>query len=775
MAILRVLKWIVISCIVVVVAAVIYLSFADLNWLKPRIEAAVADATGRELKLGGTLDLDLVPSPAIVLEDVSLSNTEWGSAPELAEIGHISARLGLWSLFSGPVRVKAFRLHDVSVLLETNEQDEGNWVMGAETEPEPAEQPETEDDAGVGVPVIVEFAEIRNVKLSYRAPETEPFVASLAALDITTDEAGYTVLDGKGQVRELPLRLGGRLGPAQALASGTDIDLDTRLGNVDVKVDGSVGGLTIPTGIDLKVVTSSDDVAQILEHLAIELPLSGALHIETVVTSVEPGTRFAFDAKAGEIAATVTATQQDGTVSFEAAVAELDKVGEALEIQGLPAQDLAVDGRVVMAPGAYQLQGVTARLGGAALKLDGTVGQGSDVVTELSIKANGPSLATLSAGLPELPFKAALTASVGPERLVLDGIETTFGESDLAGSLEVAMAAKTAVAGKFKSQRLNLTPFAVGSEEADKTAPEAKEGKSESKYVFVEEPLPFEALNTSNVDFDIEIDHLTLNKIVLLDVATAVDLKDGDLYFQNRYVGPQGGRSASDIALTTAGESAKLDVKVNMRDLRLNLVSGDIKDPSLIPPIGITLDFKSSGASPRALASTANGRILVTQGAGRVENNLLGTVGGDVFAKLFSALNPYSKDDAYTTTHCAILGLDITNGRADITSMYVQGVKVKVVGKGKIDLNTEALNIEFNTKPRKGVGVSADMFVTPFVKLKGTLANPTVGLDKKGALLAVGTGGLSVLAQAAADRVTAEQDNCAKELARVGNHPPLEN
>ncbi len=71
--------------------------------------------------------------------------------------------------------------------------------------------------------------------------------------------------------------------------------------------------------------------------------------------------------------------------------------------------------------------------------------------------------------------------------------------------------------------------------------------------------------------------------------------------------------------------------------------------------------------------------------------------------------------------------------------------------------------------------MTADMFSTPFVKLKGTLASPTVGLDKSGALLAVGTGGLSVLAQAAADRVTAEQDNCAKELAKVGNHPPLEN
>jgi uncharacterized protein involved in outer membrane biogenesis len=412
MSIFRLLKWIVITCIVLVVSAVLYLSSADLNWLKPRIESAAAEATGRTLKLGGRFDLDIVPSPTIVLEDVSLSNTDWGSEPELVKIGHISARLGLWSLLTGPVRVKEFRLRDVDLLLETNDQDQANWVMGVEYEPQPAGQPETEEDAPAGVPVIVEFAEIRNIKLSYRAPEAEPFVASLASLDISTDEGQYTVLEGKGEVDALPLR---------------------------------------------------------------------------------------------------------------------------------------------------------------------------------------------------------------------------------------------------------------------------------------------------------------------------------------------------------------------------HLISGDIKDPSLVPPISITLDFTSKGSTPRALASSTNGRVLLTVGTGQNENNLLATVSGDVFAKLFSALNPFSKEDEFTTTDCTILALDITNGMADITGLYSQGDKVKVVGDGNIDLNTEALNIEFNTKPRKGVGVSADMFVTPFVKLKGTLSSPTVGLDKKGALLAVSTGGLSVLAQAAADRVAGEKDNCAEVLAEVGDHPPVKN
>ena len=53
--------------------------------------------------------------------------------------------------------------------------------------------------------------------------------------------------------------------------------------------------------------------------------------------------------------------------------------------------------------------------------------------------------------------------------------------------------------------------------------------------------------------------------------------------------------------------------------------------------------------------------------------------------------------------------------------MLAQAEKLLIVGHGTVDLKTEKLDIEFNTKPRTGVGVTADMFVTPFVKLSGTL------------------------------------------------------
>ncbi len=791
MIILNTLKWLAVVVVALVLAAVLYLSFADLGWLKPRIESAVNTATGRQVQLGGAFDLDIVPSPAILLEDVRLSNAAWGSEPTMVNLGHLHARLGFWSLLSGPIRVKALQLRDLEILLEANEQGEGNWVMGAPGSPERVETPPAEEsDTGSGagrVPVIVESAELSNISLSYLAPGSEPFLAELASLEIRTDSAEYTLLEGNGVLAELPYELSGKVGPDRALATGEgiEIELSAGLDILALSVDGNVGDLEAATGIDIQAVASSDDLTRLLEFFEIDSPLTGPLNVKTALTSVEPGTRVAVDANAGDIAATATLTRVDGSLDVEVAVPALDRVGEALAIEGLPREDLSVYGRIVDGEDAYQLEDITARLAEAKLTLDGSVGKDSAAGAAFSFAASGPSLASLSTGLPEIPFKAGLQANIAPDRLMLDGIEATFGDSDLSGFLEVATGERTSVAGSFNSQRLNLTPFAAvgetageGAESAATVPPEPQQDEAERRYVFGDEPLALEQLNLMDVDVDARIDYLAVNNTVMLDVMTAVNVKNGELRVQNGFRGPAGGRSDSDVTLSGASEPPVLDVEVMMRDLRVNLISGDIDEPSLIPPLDITVDFRSAGTTPRALASSADGRILVTQGQGQLENDLIGTIGGGIFQQLFSALNPFAEEETTTTLDCTVFGLDIADGMGEIAGMLFQTEKIKAMGDGEIDLNTEELNIEFNTQPREGVGVSATMFVTPFVKLAGTLDSPTVGVNKKGTLLAgaavAATGGLAILAKGAADRTAGGADSCQVLLDEIGGHPPLD-
>ena len=54
----------------------------------------------------------------------------------------------------------------------------------------------------------------------------------------------------------------------------------------------------------------------------------------------------------------------------------------------------------------------------------------------------------------------------------------------------------------------------------------------------------------------------------------------------------------------------------------------------------------------------------------------------------------------------------------------MQSKKVTITATGKVNLQTEDLTVDFNTRPREGIGVSPGMFTNPFIKLEGTLASP---------------------------------------------------
>jgi uncharacterized protein involved in outer membrane biogenesis len=113
------------AAVTLLVAVVLYLAFGDLSQHKGRIEALVTKLLGRPFAIDGAFKLEVLPSIAVVAERVRLGNADWGSQPQMVEIGRVSVRIGLWSLVSPPVDVRSFELSDVSVLLETNADGKG--------------------------------------------------------------------------------------------------------------------------------------------------------------------------------------------------------------------------------------------------------------------------------------------------------------------------------------------------------------------------------------------------------------------------------------------------------------------------------------------------------------------------------------------------------------------------------------------------------------------------------------------------------------------------
>lgn len=192
------------------------------------------------------------------------------------------------------------------------------------------------------------------------------------------------------------------------------------------------------------------------------------------------------------------------------------------------------------------------------------------------------------------------------------------------------------------------------------------------------------------------------------------------------------------------------------------------------PTADILIDVTASGRSPRELISSLDGYTLFTQGQGVSSGSLINRFTNDVLNQLITALNPFSQSEKYTYWECTVVATTIEQGYSNIDVMFAQTNKLMILGAGNLDLKKEKMRIEFNTKPRKGVGISADMFVTPFVSLTGTFQRPGVGLNKKGALFtggaAVMTGGLSILAQGLYDRASAQNDRCGTTMAAVKEH-----
>jgi len=773
------LRWLSVAVATMVVALVMYLSAADLGWLKPRIESAITHATGRAFRIDGTLSLKVLWQPSVVVEDVRLANVEWGSEPTMFELGRLAARIDLWSLLSGPTRIEELQLRDVSLRLERSAAGEPNWEFDT------SEMPVAEDRAtGNGeVPVIIEFAEIRNVKVTRRQPDGRVRQTSIESLDITTDQAQWLTLAGNGAIDDLTFEVNGRVGTVASLRAGSDIGIDLRahLGQLQLETNGTIADLETVLGTDLSLLVTADDIGPILEALDVDSSLTGALRVDAAVKSDGATTRLSLDASAGELrAAGQAAFRSSKDVDFEFTLPALERVGNMFGIAGLPAGELVVSGTAETERGAVHFEPLSVRLGDAEVTASGTLARDRGDVHEWSIKARTTSLAVLRAGLPAQPFEGTATVSLAPRRIALKALEAKLGDSDVSGELTLVQADPPLLSARFTSRRVDLTPFIDSGEqeEAVSTVSASDTGKTGSgrEFVFSRDPLPFDRIGKTNVDLDATIASLGFGTSELQDVKATVELKDGTLGLQSRAASPAGGTATAKLDVTAVNGSAELKLRTTVRDLRINLFSGPGVETSQLPPVGVRLDVTASGQSPHALAANAQGRLLLTQGAGRIANTLMGRLAGDLVAQLFRALNPFAAHEAHTNWQCTVLAFDIESGVADIAAMLAQTEKVKIVGSGSIDLDTEKLAIVFNTKPRQGVGVSADMFVTPFVQLSGTLARPHVGLNTKGTLLtggaAVATGGLSLLVTGLADRLTGTKDDCATALAAVDNYLP---
>jgi AsmA family protein len=227
----KLLIGVVLAVVLVLAAAVIFLSTADFNEYKDTIAAELKAATGRDVTIGGKIETRfLTATPVIVVNDLAVANPPWASRKDMVRIRRLEVRVALMSVIFGRVNINRVTAIEPDILLETDASGRQNWIFAATKAK--AAQP-----AGATNLAIKELRIVR-AKIAYLDGATRDVdrfgIQSLTAR--STSVAGPMSFDALGSFEDKAARFKGRIGPPADLFAGraVEIMLNGSLGRSDL-------------------------------------------------------------------------------------------------------------------------------------------------------------------------------------------------------------------------------------------------------------------------------------------------------------------------------------------------------------------------------------------------------------------------------------------------------------------------------------------------------------------------------------------------------------
>jgi hypothetical protein len=408
-------KWIagtVFFLMIALVAAIyVFLYTFDYNKLKPRIARMVKDATGRELNIGGEIDLAIGLLPALVVTDITFANASWGSQPHMIKIDKLQAQVRLLPLLTRDVELSKIALAGVAVLLETKPDGQANWEFPAD------ESSARSATASMAPKISVDNIHLENLDLTFRDGKTGSATqAHLTDLKVTKQAAGDKLaVDLRAGYNGQPLTLAGTTGLVRQLLGSErfPLELSGAFADAAIEFEGAVDDVLKLKGIDLKVQTSGKNLAELKLTRNIQLPKTTAFDLtghlrgskESLALSDLSGTlsgsdvNLAFSGNVGDLMAINSIDLQ-----LKGSGKDLTEIGTIID-RKLPATDeFAIQGRLTGAVDALSFQAVngSARRGSLNIVLSGAI---KDLLNfsgaDLNVKGSGKNLSEVGAMIDE--------------------------------------------------------------------------------------------------------------------------------------------------------------------------------------------------------------------------------------------------------------------------------------------------------------------------------------------------------------------------------------
>ena len=268
-------------------------TFVTSDYVRAQIENHAGAVSGHKTKIA-KLAIDWGWTPHMHLEDVELSNADWGKADHMFKAQQIEFDIHLWSLLHGDLVLPHLMLRKPELYLERNADDRLNWSQ--------EESP-------------VAHAAVKQV-----APQQRHETPLIGRLEIIDGHVGYidqkrkldlsgtvsTATGHAGAEPEARLSLNGMLegqkltvafvGGSALMLRQTDepypVDLEVAYGETRLALKGTIQDPFQYQGADLELALSGPDLSDIFPLLGIPSPptppyqISGKLHFEPGLSRV---------------------------------------------------------------------------------------------------------------------------------------------------------------------------------------------------------------------------------------------------------------------------------------------------------------------------------------------------------------------------------------------------------------------------------------------------------------------------------------------------------
>jgi uncharacterized protein involved in outer membrane biogenesis len=754
-------KWILMagaSLILVLVAAVwVILESYDYNKFKPRIAGAVKDATGRELKLGGEIDLEVGFSPALVVTKVALANATWGSAPELVRADRLQAQVRLLPLLSGDVEVVSIGISGARVSLETDSAGRGNWDFTAGDR-----SPKDSGTSSVLDDVHVKKVRIENLDLTFRegkAGATKQF--NLASLDVAPQKSRDGLsLHLQSEWNGQPVDVSGNIGTIHSLFSKKPfpVQLSGRVSNAAVEIDGTIDDLGGVHGVGLKVRASGKNLQEIGLLLGTTLPTTDAFTVQGRVkgsakalslheakgSAAQGSLRLALDGAIQDL------LSLDGmNLKLQGSGKNLSEVGSIIG-EKLPTTDaFTVHGRVkgsAEALSLHEAKGSAAR-GSLRLAVDGEI---QDLLRfggiSLKLQGSGKDLTEVGAlfetNLPKvgpLDVNAHLTGSAAA--LSLDDFSAKIDRSDFNGSVKVAFLKRPKISLVLQSSVVDLTPLMKEREkegkEPDTAASRADREKSRKQRLFSKDTLPFDSVTQVDADFELKVGTIHARDAQLEFGHFQLTIEDSSVSIEKLEATYKQTKISGNARLDP-GSPPQVAAKFVVQNFDLGRFHKEMGSNEQVKGhVDIAADVKSTGDSVQALMADLDGTVGAVMGKGYL-THYLDLISVDLSRK---AISFWGHHEGAKQVDCAVVQFDVESGVATSQAFVFDTEAAILTGAGNINLGTEQVDFLLVPKPKHA---SLTSFATK-LHVSGSITDPKVRPDKV-SLAKKGVKALSALA-----------------------------